>query len=90
MNKLTIILLFILVWLQYSLWFTKSGLLNYINTKNEIFIIYKKNINLKEKNKLLYFEINDLCMGYEAIEEQARTELNMIKPNESYYRIINE
>lgn len=42
------------------------------------------------RNEQLFAEINDLNDGQDAIEERARTELGMIKPGESFYRMVKE
>jgi cell division protein FtsB len=43
---------------------------------------------LKQRNKLLYADTDDLKLGSEAIEERARNELGMIKENETFFRLI--
>ena len=46
------------------------------------------NEKLKQRNKLLYADTDDLKSGVEAIEERARNELGMIKTGETFFRII--
>ncbi|WP_422667326.1 cell division protein FtsB [Buchnera aphidicola] len=50
MQLLKIFLLFIFCILQYSLWFGKNGILNYINLYHDIEIIKKNNNVLKSHN----------------------------------------
>ena len=46
------------------------------------------NQQLKERNQLLYKEIDDLKSGLEVIEELARNDLGYIKPDETFYRVL--
>ena len=39
---------------------------------------------------MIAYLIDDLNGGQEALDERARSELGMIKPNESFYRIVND
>lgn len=44
---------------------------------------------LKERNEKLEAEVNSLKTGLEAIEERARSELGMIKQNETFIQVIS-
>ncbi|MGP1939291.1 MAG: cell division protein FtsB [Arsenophonus sp. ET-DL9-MAG3] len=90
MHKLTLMLLIVLFWLQYSLWFGKNGIHDYLGIKKQIASLNMLNMRFKKRNECLFTEINDLDNGSEAIEERARIELGMIISGESFYRIINE
>ena len=48
------------------------------------------NAKLKTRNDQLFAEIDDLNEGSEAIEERARNELGMIRPGETFYRLVTE
>lgn len=48
------------------------------------------NAKLKDRNQQMYAEIDDLKAGGEAIEEKARNELGLVKPGETFYRIVSE
>lgn len=39
---------------------------------------------------MLAAEVKDLKSGEAAIEERARSELGMIKPGETFYRVVDE
>ena len=41
-----------------------------------------------ERNDALAAEVEDLKSGEAAVEERARNELGMIKPGETFYRVI--
>ncbi|WP_348666245.1 cell division protein FtsB [Arsenophonus symbiont of Ornithomya chloropus] len=89
MRVFMIILLIVLFCLQYSLWLGKNGVYDYMRLKNEILSLERLNMILKSRNKYLFSEVDDLkAEGLEVIEERARSELMMIKPGESFYRII--
>ncbi|HGM9948616.1 TPA: cell division protein FtsB [Providencia rettgeri] len=90
MGKLTLLLIAILAWLQYSLWLGKNGIHDYVQVKDDVAAQEIVNSRLKMRNEQLFAEINDLNDGQDAIEERARTELGMIKPGESFYRMVKE
>lgn len=90
MKKLTVLLLILVTVLQYALWSGKNGIRDFAQIKNEIAGQKIKNNDLKMKNDKLFAEINDLNKGKEALEERARSNLGMIKPNEKFYRLIPE
>lgn len=90
MGKLTLLLLVILGWLQYSLWLGKNGIHDYVQVSEDVVASEQVNAKLKARNEQLFAEIGDLNDGLEAIEERGRSELGMIKPGESFYRILSE
>ncbi|OKU56765.1 cell division protein FtsB, partial [Escherichia coli] len=80
MGKLTLLLLAILVWLQYSLWFGKNGIHDYTRVNDDVAAQQATNAKLKARNDQLFAEIDDLNGGQEALEERARNELSMTRP----------
>ncbi|ELB2790302.1 cell division protein FtsB [Aeromonas hydrophila] len=88
MRLLTLILLLLLGGLQYDLWLGKNGLSDYHELSDAITRQQQDNLVLKERNNLIYREIDDLTSGLEAIEELSRNDLGYIKQGETFYRII--
>jgi cell division protein FtsB len=88
MRTVTALLMLFFILLQYRLWFGKNSVPDYLMLKQEVARQDQDNELLKQRNKLLYAEIDDLKLGVEAIEERARNELGMIKQGETFYRII--
>jgi len=89
MNKvITMLLLLLLAALQYRLWFGKHSIPDYIATNAELSEQQLHNQNLRQRNSLLAADIQDLKIGLESIEERARNELGLIKPGETFYRIL--
>ena len=88
MGKLTLLLLAILVWLQYSLWFGKNGIHDYTRVNDDVAAQQATNAKLKARNDQLFAEIDDLNGGQEAMEKRARNELSMTKPGETFYRLV--
>lgn len=89
MIKFSYLLLVILLWLQYSLWLGKNGILDFIRIYNMYSLsknIYDLN-QLKIRNGQLLLDICDLLYKDEIIEEYARYDLGLIKPDEVYYQI---
>lgn len=84
MGKLTLLLLAILVWLQYSLWFGKNGIHDYTRVNDDVAAQQATNAKLKARNDQLFAEIDDLNGGQEALEERARNELSMTRPGETF------
>lgn len=90
MRKLSLLLFLLIAWLQYSLWLGKNGIHDYTRVKEEVAAQKSSNNQLRLRNEQLFAEIDDLNGGQEAIEERARNELGMIKPGETYYRVVVE
>ena len=88
MRVFTAILFVLFVLLQYRLWFGKNSVPDYLALEQEILRQQEVNEKLRQRNKLLYADTDDLKSGVEAIEERARNELGMIKENETFFRII--
>ncbi|WP_448211972.1 cell division protein FtsB [Colwellia sp. MEBiC06753] len=88
MRIITAILLIFIVVLQHRLWFGKNSIPDYLELKEEVARQQADNNNNRQRNKLLYADTDDLKSGVEAIEERARNELGMIKPNETFFRIV--
>jgi cell division protein FtsB len=47
-----------------------------------------ENAGLAQRNAALAAEVEDLKSGEAAVEERARSELGMIKPGETFYRVV--
>ncbi|MCE0494198.1 cell division protein FtsB [Vibrio salinus] len=90
MRIFVLVLVFLLGWLQYTLWLGKNGIFDYETISVEIKTQEQVNKNLRARNKEMYAEIDDLKQGLDAIEERARHELGMIKDGETFYRITGK
>lgn len=88
MRLITAVLLLFLILLQYRLWFGKNSVPDYLALEDEVSRQIVNNNKLKQRNKLLYADTDDLKSGTEAIEERARHELGMIKQGETFFRVI--
>ncbi len=90
MRLVLILLIILLFWLQYELWVGKGSLAEVRELRNAIESQKKENEQLSERNKSLAAEVKDLKAGLEAIEELARSEMGMIKKDETFYQIIDQ
>lgn len=88
MKTLISILLFLLIYLQYQVWFDKGGYQELQTLQHLVEVQRQENQRLKTRNNNLSVEVTDLKKTLDALEEQARLELGMIKPNEIFYQII--
>jgi len=88
MRLITAVLFIFLVLLQYRLWFGKNSVPDYLALEEEVTRQLANNNKLKQRNKLLYADTDDLKSGTEAIEERARHELGLIKQGETFFRVI--
>lgn len=85
---ITFLLFLLLAALQYRLWFGKHSVPDYLHMRTELEEQLLHNQNLQQRNSLLMADIQDLKIGLESIEERARHELGLIKPGETFYRIL--
>lgn len=89
--KLIIALLIALVLaLQYPLWMGSGSVVEAWRLKQERDTQGEENRTLKERNLALEAEVRDLKQGHAAIEERARSELGMIKKDETFYQVVRE
>lgn len=79
-----------LVLMQYSLWWGPSGLLEVAQLQQQIDAQEAVNSSLAERNRQLHAEVLDLKQGIAAIEERARYNLGMVKPNETFYQLVED
>lgn len=90
MRWLSLVLLVLIVLLQYPLWIGKGGWLRVWDVARQLEEQKATNERLAIRNSGLYAEMRDLKQGLEAIEERARFELGLIKPNEVFVQLPNE
>ena len=88
MKKLLLLLIFLIVYLQYRLWFGDGSLQDVWELHQEVEMQRQQNIELRERNAALQAEVTDLQQGFDAIEEHAREDLGMVKEGETFYQVI--
>ena len=88
MRLFMLVLIFLLLLLQYHLWFGKNGLQDKYALIKEVEIIEASNAELAQRNQMMFSEIEDLKSGLEAVEERARNELGLVKEGETFFRIV--
>ncbi|OGT19403.1 MAG: cell division protein FtsB [Gammaproteobacteria bacterium RBG_16_57_12] len=90
MRPLMIVLIAILLLLQYRMWIGEGSIVEIWQLKQAIEQQQQENQRLLERNRELEAEVNDLKHGFDAIEERARSELGMIRQDETFYQIIKD
>lgn len=88
MRLLIVCLTLLFGYFQYLFWFGDNGYLDYQVLKQQITELREQSDQLEARNKRIQAEINDLKNGVNAIEERARIQLDMVKPDEKFYRIL--
>lgn len=79
------ILILLLLW--YSYFFGESGVVQHQKLKKDILNQREVNAELNERNRVLFAQVDDLKTGSETIEEYARLDLGLIKPNETFVQM---
>lgn len=88
MKVIIAVLALLFVLLQFKLWFGEGSMKDVWRLEDAIAQQSLENGRLKERNQALIAEVDDLKQGMEAIEERARSELGMIKENETFYQVV--
>ena len=88
MRVLGAILVALIVLIQYPLWLGKGGWLTAWRLEDKLEKEKTKNTRLEARNAALAAEVKDLKTGSEAIEERARQELGMLRPDEIFYQYV--
>ena len=79
----------LIVLLLYPLLFGKGSWLRVWNVNQQIKQQEVQNMLDKQRNDALKADVRDLQQGNDAVEERARSELGMIKPDEEFYQVID-
>lgn len=90
LRVLLLALVVLLGWLQYRLWFGEAGTRAVEELDARVGQQRRQNEGLGQRNAALAAEVADLKSGEAAIEERARNELGMIKPGETFYRVVDD
>ncbi len=89
MRPIFIILIIALVVLQHKLWLGDGNIMQWIDMEKKLEQHVHENNKLAARNRALEADIQELKKGDQALEEQARAELGMIKQNEVYYQFVD-
>jgi cell division protein FtsB len=88
LRVLVLVLAVMLAWLQYRLWFGAGGQGELAQLREAIVRQERDNAGRQQRNDALAAEVEDLKSGEAAVEERARSELGMIRPGETFYRVV--
>jgi len=83
-----VLLLAALVVLHYRIWASPGGMREVWRLEKAIEAQMQENERLEERNRTLAAEVRDLKEGRQAIEERARTDLGMVKGNETFFQVV--
>ena len=83
-RSITVVLLVLLAIIHYQLWLGKMGVMHNTELRSKLEEELTRNQEAQRQNDQMAAEVSDLKEGLEMVEERARTELGMIKPNEIF------
>ena len=82
MRYITVVLLLLLVGVQAELWLGDGGLPQVMKLQSQLNAQLQRNTSQRVAIARLQAEVDDLRQGLEMVEERARADLGMVKPNE--------
>ncbi|MBS0193018.1 MAG: cell division protein FtsB [Proteobacteria bacterium] len=85
---LALLLLVLIAALQYKLWHGEGSWTSEQALMRQVDDQKLENARLKQRNAALLAEVEDLKNGQTAVEERARSEMGMVKPGETFYRVV--
>ncbi|HZE90924.1 MAG TPA: cell division protein FtsB [Rhizobacter sp.] len=87
MRLVTLALLALIVLVHAELWFGKGGVAHAMDLQAKLTLQKAENEAAHTRNDRLTAEVSDLKEGLEMVEEKARFELGMVKPDEIYVQV---
>ena len=84
MKALALVLALFLVAIQAQLWVGRGSIPHVTQLREEVAQARAENDEARARNNQLQAELRDLREGLEMVEEKARFELGMIKPDEVF------
>lgn len=88
MRLLVIVLALLTLSIQWPLWLGRGGWLAASQLQTDLEKRRVGNRELEARNAALAAEVASLREGREAIEEQARMQLNMIRGDETFFQFV--
>jgi cell division protein FtsB len=88
MRLLAIVLAVLALGIQWPLWLGRGGWLQAWQLQADLEKRRAANLELEARNTALAAEVASLREGREAIEEQARMQLNMIRSDETFFQFV--
>jgi cell division protein FtsB len=89
MRWLVVILVVLLIGMQYRLWLGEGSLAQKTALERQVTEQGARIDVLAERNRILAEEVNGLKSGLDAIEERARTNLGMVKQDETFFLVVD-
>ena len=90
MRWTTAALLGLLALVQAGLWLGSGGLPQAMRLQTQLDANQKRNGLQKQANDRLQAEVDDLRNGLEMVEDRARAELGMVRPNEIFVQLTQK
>lgn len=88
MRVVTLVLFVVLILLQFKLWLGEGGYTEVKRLETRVEVQRQQNNKLLQRNAELQAEVEDLRDRLGAVEERARNELGLIKPDEKFYQVV--
>jgi cell division protein FtsB len=83
----TWLLVTLMVLVHLGLWFGKGSVPHVWNQRSQLAALNAQNEQSQMRNQRMAAEVLDLKAGLEMIEEKARTELGMVRPDEVFVQV---
>ncbi len=90
MRWLLFALIFMLLVFQYRLWFGEGSFAQQVELTRKVAQQQGRNERLAERNRILAEEVEGLRTDPGAIEERARTDLGMIRSDETFFLVLDK
>ena len=74
--------------LQYRIWLSPDGAREVLQLRGAVAAQITENERLTERNRQLAAEVRNLKQDFQALEERARSDLGLIRANETYYQVV--
>lgn len=83
-----VVLIALLVVVHAQLWFGRGSVPKVTELQRTLEQQRAANVQARQANDQLASEVEDLQAGLGMVEEKARTELGMVRPNEIFVRVV--
>ncbi|WP_298293357.1 cell division protein FtsB [Thiomonas sp.] len=88
MRWVTVLLVSLLLLLQWPLWFGERSWFAVQRLENQLAQQNQANAQAQAENDRLAAQVHDLQTGLSGVQDQARREMGMVKPDEIFVQIV--